>query len=282
MALPTRSVQPPLPFGNQPSAMTATERMEALNNPSTSEAALRVSKARPRAAYHLNRDVPAHLLARPGATDASVPTPHLNGVQFRPVEVAQPRGSGGAVSHIQHHEMERTNYPVPEGQMTIGPPSKPEAFGQVDRHGNQVDHSRATADLYSKYGPFLSAKHDQWWNENAPVHQVDSTSLLHTAQPATGTGTHSYVAGPLDKSSPAGSVLIHNGVPHLIDGHHRVAEYRGRGEPSFPARVLNLDQYRDQIAAEHKAPSREAVDVNPGKGTADVSYWNRQKSVPLP
>jgi len=37
-------------------------------------------------------------------------------------------------------------------------------------------------------------------------------------------------------------VLINQGIPELVDGHHRTAEWRGRGRSEFPARVLNLDQ----------------------------------------
>lgn len=285
MALPRRPVapvQPALPFGNQPSAMTSTERMEALSNPSTAEAALRVSKSRPRAAYHLNRDVPAHLLAAPGSTQAVLPTPHTLGVQFRPFEVGAART--GNVNDVQEHSEERTAYPHFTGQQVMHLSGDPAKQQELDPHGNVHEQGPSTLRLYGRYSPDRSAAHADFWREHGRPQQVNTQAVLHTSQESEVTGSHSYISGPLDRETPAANVLVHNGTPYLLDGHHRVAEHRGRGHDTFPANVVNLDQMRDALAKEH-AVNRENVQIYPGndrKQQAEVAHWNRQVRTNIP
>lgn len=276
------SSQPTLPLPDHPALWDETERRARFNEDPSQFPAWK--RDRPRAAYHLNRDEPAHMLvSRKGALDAVVPTPHALGVQFRSVNVGAPRSLAPGQGD---HPMERTNYPVPAGQRVMGPPSDPANYQHTDAHGNVAVHGEATRGLYNRYGPFRSESHEQFWQQHARPQQVSSTAVLHTGQPAEGTGSHAYISGPLEKDPEKvhTSIMIHEGTPYLIDGHHTVAEARGRGETSFPARVLNLDQMRDTLAAKHGVTDRRNVHIFPGAHPdqqAQISSWDRQKLAPI-
>lgn len=215
------------------------------------------------AAYHLHRDVPAHLAGNPGDIRPTLPTPTENGVFMRQHEI----GAEREVEHpVQHHPAERNKYPNVPGQQVIGPPHNPQQFGELDAHGN-VYHEptkREEAYIYQKHGPFMSDHHEAWWQRHSTPQDVSTSAPVHTMQSVQETGTHSYIAGPMRPGGTPTSILIHRGIPWVADGHHRMQEARGRGEATFPARVVNLDQMHEAAPVlpkvAKKAPGHEVVE----------------------
>ena len=199
-----------------------------------------------RAEYHLNKDTPAVELAPKGASTVRLPTPNATGIKVETHHLNSPyppgnRPSGGVTSG------RRENYSHGgKGQVVMGLPSRGlENFQTLDYHGNVLDEDSKTgfnSDDYAHYGPQQSTMHQKIWDEHGQTKMLPSNTILHTLQPSYDTGNHARISGPLDKDAPAAHVLINQGIPELVDGHHRTAEWRGRGNTEFPARVLNLDQ----------------------------------------
>ena len=135
--------------------------------------------------------------------------------------------------------------------MVMGLPSRGlENFQELDHHGNVRDEDTKdgfNSDDYHHYGPQMSTMHQEVWNQHGQTKMLPSTTILHTLQPSYDTGSHARITGELRKNEPAAHVLINQGIPELLDGHHRTAEWRGRGAPEFPARVLNLDQLGPEV-----------------------------------
>jgi len=235
---------------------------------------------KPRASYHLNRDVPAHLAGNPGEKKPTLPTPTENGVFMRQHEVGAERDTLPG-----NHPAERTNYPNVPGQQVMGPPHNPAQFGELDRHGN-VYHAgtkREVGFVFEKHGPFNSPVHEEWWQKHSKPQDVSTSAAVHTMQHPDETGSHAYIAGPIAKGSMTPtSILIHRGIPWVADGHHRMQEARGRGDATFPARVINLDQLHegtpvvdkigkkaprpevlDHLVRDHQVPARHVEDLYP-------------------
>jgi len=199
-----------------------------------------------RAAYHLNRDTPAVELADKGAQAVSLPTPNAKGITVKVHHLNSP-APGGTLPNGAVTSGRRENYSHGgKGQMVMGLPSRGlENFQSLDYHGNVRDEDSKSgfdSDDYARYGPQMSTMHQEIWNQHGQTKMLPSKTILHTLQPSYDTGNHARITGPLDKDEPAAHVLINQGIPELVDGHHRTAEWRGRGRSEFPARVLNLDQ----------------------------------------
>ena len=211
-------------------------------------------------AYEQHRDTPAVELANnKGSFFAhNVPTPTPQGVR--------------EVRHLLHprarmHEgnirvAPRENYSHGgENQTVMGLPHEFNRTFTLDKHGN-VEDPDLTYDDYHQHNPDMSRMHEAVWAEHAQTKMLPSKTILHTGQPASDTGDHAGITGPLDKNEPAAQVLVKKGVPILIDGHHRTAEWRGRGRSEFPARVLNLDQFGPEHPI-HKQLAEANSDMNP-------------------
>ncbi|MFF1701273.1 hypothetical protein [Streptomyces sp. NPDC058252] len=230
-----------------------------------------------RAKYHLTRDTPLHLQAKPGQLHIGHPTPHSGGMFTKVTSLGSPR------DHDLIHDEERTNYPQSEGQMVMGPPHNPQQFGHLDGHGNVVDPKIGDR-WYEKHGPQMSNKNEAFWNKHAKFQSISTSSVLHTGQTAFETGSHSYITGPLDPDHPHVKVVIQGGTPYVADAHHRLAEARGRGDSHVGAHVLNLDQFEKTAPVEpkfkkNKTPGEDLTDhlvqhhgYNPDMGGASDFY----------
>ncbi|MDX3260752.1 hypothetical protein PV336_16145 [Streptomyces sp. MI02-2A] len=210
-----------------------------------------------RAQYHLNRDTPLHLqVGRPGALRVTHPVPHPGGIANRVTSI----GSSRDQEQIIHPE-ERNNYPVPEGQMVMGPPHNPQQFGHVDGHGNVVD-PKITDRWFEKHGPQMSRDNEEFWDKHATFQRMSTSSVLHTGQTAFETGSHSYITGHLDPEHPHVKVVVQGGTSYIADAHHRLAEARGRGDTHVGAHVLNLDQFKadPQPKIKKKTPAEDVVE----------------------
>jgi hypothetical protein len=212
-----------------------------------------------RAAYHLNRDTPAVELANPrGSRYVRLPTPNATGIKAKTHLLGSSIGEHDVVGSTP-----RENYSHGgRGQMVMGLPSRGlENYQTLDYHGNVLDQDRKkefSSDHYSTYAPQTSQWHEDVWEKHGETKMLPSTTILHTLQPSYDTGSHDRITGTLKKAEPAAHVLIKNGVPELLDGHHRTAEWRGRGNTEFPARVLNLDQLGKPVQREfNRANSRK-------------------------
>ena len=204
-----------------------------------------------RAAYHLNRDTPAVELAIKGASTVSLPTPHPLGITSQIHALNSPAPSGTLSSGVVTSGRRENYSHGGKGQMVMGLPSRGlEKFQELDYHGNVRDEDSKkgfNSDDYHHYGPQMSTMHQEIWNQHGQTKMLPSKTILHTLQPSYDTGSHARITGPLDKGEPAAHVLINQGIPELVDGHHRTAEWRGRGNTEFPARVLNLDQLGPEV-----------------------------------
>ena len=200
-----------------------------------------------RSAYHLHRDASAVDQATPrGANSVLLPTPAEKGIGSKRHIL------GDLKSFNSVHSGARENYSHGgRGQMVMGTPTEGlDKFHELDYHGNVLDHDSKKgfdSDDYANYGPQQTDMHEQVWAKHGKVTMIPSNSILHTLQPSYDTGSHSRITGELRDDEPAANVLIKNGTPELLDGHHRTAEWRGRGRASFPARILNLDQLGAQV-----------------------------------
>jgi hypothetical protein len=189
-----------------------------------------------RAAYHLNKDTPLHLQAKPGALHIGHPTPHSGGMFTKVTSL------GAARDETLIHDEERDKYPQAQGQMVMGPPHNPQQFGHLDGHGNIVD-TKIDDKWYEKHGPQMSHSNEAFWDKHAKFQSISTSAVLHTGQTAYETGSHSYITGPLAPDHPHVKVVIQGGTPYVADAHHRLAEARGRGDSHIGAHVLNLDQF---------------------------------------
>jgi hypothetical protein len=192
-----------------------------------------------RAKYHLTRDTPLHLQAKPGALHIGHPTPHSGGMFTKVTSI------GAARDETDRHAEERTNYPQARGQMVMGPPHNPQQFGHLDGHGNVVD-TKIDDQWYEKHGPQMSDGNAAFWDKHAKFQSISTSAVLHTGQTEHETGSHSYITGPLDPEHPHVKVVVQGGTPYVADAHHRLAEARGRGDTHVGAHVLNLDQFKAQ------------------------------------
>ncbi|MFJ6508646.1 hypothetical protein [Streptomyces sp. NPDC091879] len=207
-----------------------------------------------RAAYHLTKDTPLHLQAKPGALHIGHPTPHSGGMFTKVTSL------GAARDETLIHDEERTNYPQSEGQMVMGPPHSPQQFGHLDGHGNVVD-TKIDDKWYEKHGPQMSHGNEAFWNKHAKFQSISTSAVLHTGQTAYETGSHSYITGPLAPDHPHVKVVIQGGTPYVADAHHRLAEARGRGDTHVGAHVLNLDQFEKTAPVEPKIKTHTDLDA---------------------
>jgi hypothetical protein len=168
---------------------------------------------------------------------------------------------GPTMEHFFHEP--RENYRHVPGQTVLplaGGENEYHVRGpqELDKHGNVFIGERINH-LYQQYGPFDKANKGVW-DRHGETRQISASSVIHTGQSATHTGDHSYIDGPLDPKREAAHVLIHQGHPYMMDGHHRTAEYRGRGMETLPARVLDLDKLHANIDVHPKFGKHSHVD----------------------
>ena len=184
----------------------------------------------------------------------TLPTPNADGITEKTHLLDEPHGVSNTVKSAP-----RENYSHGgRGQMVMGLPSRGlDKFQELDYHGNVQDQDSDSkksfnSDDYARYGPQISQWHEDVWAKHGETKMLPSTTILHTLQPSYDTGSHARITGPLDKDQAAAQVLVKDGIPEFLDGHHRTAEWRGRGSEEFPARVLNLDQLGKTVQKEFK------------------------------
>jgi hypothetical protein len=239
-------------------------RWPGVQGPQFEQTAIPTSNAVPseqtglRARYHMTRDTPLHLQTyyNPGARYISHPSPTPAGMEHAVTTIGSHRDDELIV-----HPEERDNYPVPEGQMVMGPPHNPQQFGVVDGHGN-VNDSSIGARWFRQHGPQMNDENEEFWDRHAKFQKISTSAVLHTGQTAYETGSHSYVTGPLAPDHPHVKVVVQNGTSLIADGHHRLAEARGRGDSHVGAQVLNLDQFQAEQMPKikKKTPAEDIVD----------------------
>jgi hypothetical protein len=166
----------------------------------------------------------------------------------------------------------RTNYPNAKGQMVIGL-KNPEQFHELDQHGNVYDRTFKDRD-FKHNGPQFGHNNDVW-DKHAKRTMISVNAVLHTGQHADDTGDHSYIHGPLDPNRPT-SILVRGGTPWIVDGHHRLAEARGRGDTHFSADVLNKDQMPQRQVAKIGKKDQAGLDahfLNDHVHPDERKYW---------
>jgi hypothetical protein len=209
-----------------------------------------------RASYHLNRKdtTPPHLQVKPGEvyhyrSRPVIPDPDFDDDDLpwigegKPPSLTRVGTLIGSERGMPQHPNERANYPVPKGQMVMGPPHNPQQFGELDAHGNVLDRGNISGRWFKKHGPQMSDNNEAFWDKHAKFQHISTSAVLHTGQSDDQTGTHSYITGPLAPDHPHVKVVVQGGTPYIADGHHRLAEVRGRGDTHIGAQVLNLDQF---------------------------------------
>lgn len=154
----------------------------------------------------------------------------------------------------------RENYPHAPGQMVMGATDLSETH-ELDHHGNAFDED--LGHLHSKVGPQFTNLAEHIWATKGVSRNVRADSVIHTGQPAESTDhgrygeeKHRYITGPLDQSKPIADVAHVEGMPFLADGHHRLAEARGRAEDSVHVRTLDVDKVRAEATRMPKITSR--------------------------
>jgi hypothetical protein len=126
----------------------------------------------------------------------------------------------------------RTNYRQAEGQQVMGFPDLSETH-ELDLHGNV--YKKMDQGFYGKY----TSKSREW--DKTPTTQVNTNSIFDTGQKAEDTGPHDYIKGKMKENNPA-YIVLKDGKPTIADGHHRIAEYRGRGIETMPVKIRNADE----------------------------------------
>lgn len=109
---------------------------------------------------------------------------------------------------------------------------------ELDAHGN-VEDSRHPS--FAKYAPQRNPDAAKVFAEHGRVVDLHPHTPLHTGQGAWSTGDLSDVRGPMrpDTELP---VIMKDGTPYLMDGHHRRAGAAARGE-TIRARIVNHEQF---------------------------------------
>ena len=234
--------------------------------------------------------IPLHPDSSPQFTQATLPHPQIRSVQSRDQDKDSPYA---AFSNHKDHERfsrnqatahraltgerlirgrspypapgdaPRTNYPHAPGQLVMGHSDLSETH-ELDHHGNAWSNNNAH--LHSAVGPQFSNLAEHIWNTKGVSQHVRTDTVIHTGQHADETdydrhnqGTqHRYIVGPLDQSKPMADVAHVDGMPFLADGHHRLAESRGRGESSIHVRTLDVDKVKAEATpgpkVSHKTP----------------------------
>ncbi len=212
-----------------------------------------------RAQYHLTKDTPLHMRTHfsPGDLYVGHPVPHPGGISTKVTEL-------GASRHddVLSHPEDRGDYPQAKGQMVMGPPHNPQQFGVLDAHGNVLDRGSISGRWFKKHGPQMSYSNEAFWNKHAKFQSISTSAVLHTGQSVDETGSHSYVTGPLAHDHPHVKVVVQGGNSFIADGHHRLAEARGRGDTHVGAQVLNLDQFthRPEAYIGKRTPNEDIAD----------------------
>jgi hypothetical protein len=207
-----------------------------------------------RATYHLKKDVPLHLQAKQGRTEVEHPSPGPVGMLNKKTTI------GGKKDSVVNHPEERMNFPQSAGQKVLseGVGEKHE-YPELDVHGN-VDDQNIGYDWYGKHGPQMSDRNQNVWDRHARVQPLNTSTVLHTGQSVAETMTHSFITGPLDPKQPHVNVVVHHGEARVADGHHRLAEARGRGDETVTAHVLNLDQFDKKAPVHPKFRNKDNVE----------------------
>lgn len=145
---------------------------------------------------------------------------------------------------------------------------------ELNAHGNVYDPN-VNDKLYSRYAPQMGPHAAETFNRHSVPMRLSTSTVLHTLQRDTATfeeqpdgtkrlSSHRNIQGPIRQDGewssmrPDGEydheysegpipIIIHQGRPVLVDGHHRLAEMRGRGMTHFNARVFNADQFEDHL-----------------------------------
>ena len=143
---------------------------------------------------------------------------------------------------------------------------------ELDDHGNAFD-PKIKDSVYEKYAPQMGEHNHQVFNENAEPMRLSASTILHTLQHSSTTYEHipraqqvmggpterqghREIQGPIHESTSI-PIVIHQGRPILVDGHHRLAEMRGRGMTHFNAQVFNADQFEARLPrAPHPSPEQ--------------------------
>lgn len=203
-----------------------------------------------RARYHLERADPTPLeeqrnteYSGPGRTGAGHSTasrviPGKRGLRVGDVDIPA-----------------RENYPIPEGQGVLNHKTGSTYDLSTDKHGNVYDPLISHPKIYLGMGPQFSDSAEKTWSKHATRQRVSSTAVLHTIQPAADTGNHKYIVGPMKTEGSRPAILVHEGTSYLVDGHHRVAEARGRGYSHFEADVLDSSKFPPPSKSLPKVPS---------------------------
>lgn len=161
-------------------------------------------------------------------------------VPSKSVPGSLPKRPAPAVEGPTKSDPPRENYPHAEGQQVMGVHDLGVQH-ELDRHGNVFDPS-LNQNWFNKHTAGMSNNNESLWQRHAETRRIRIDSVLHTGQSAASTGGHAYIHGPLVNSHT--DIAIEGGVPNIADGHHRLAEARGRGETHFSARVRDLDAER--------------------------------------
>lgn len=141
---------------------------------------------------------------------------------------------------------------------------KPKA-DELDRHGNVFQWTRFRLmgdvasrrrgesreyrkyykpDSFNDWGPQMSQENANLWNNpKYTVHkQISTSAVLHTGQQSLrDDGKHTHITGPMDPGSTV-KILLHEGTPWIVDGHHRLQEARGRGLDLVHAHILDTSK----------------------------------------
>jgi hypothetical protein len=101
---------------------------------------------------------------------------------------------------------------------------------------------------FADWGPQFSKHNQALWDKHAEHKQISTSAVLHTGQGELRNPDHDHIVGPMNPESTT-KILLHKGVPWILDGHHRLMEARGRGLSTFHASVLNTDQIPQEEVA---------------------------------
>ena len=172
------------------------------------------------------------------------------------------RKIAGRSPYPQPGDAARENYPHAAGQLVMGATDLSETH-ELDHHGNAFDED--LGHMHSKVGPQFSDLAEHIWATKGVSRNVRADSVIHTGQPAystddgdirTGSDKHRYITGPIRKDEPIADVAHVEGMPFLADGHHRLAEARGRGEDSVHVRTLDVDKVNAEATRMPKITNR--------------------------
>ena len=117
--------------------------------------------------------------------------------------------------------------------------------------GRRIARSRgrnvkdANSNPFADWGPQMGGANKTMWSRYGEDRSISTSAVLHTAQLQIRRPGHDHIRGPMDPSSTV-KILLHEGTPWIVDGHHRLMEARGRGLDTVPATVLNTDHLPDQ------------------------------------